>query len=167
MVGFVSSPRFIEHIAGPNPPERPDRIRAIHRAVRDAGLIDSPDPFPDSEINLGIKKQNIFKLKEFSPALADEKFLRLVHSEQQIEFVKHMCAIGGILDQDTPVSPNSYEIALLSLGSALRAADAVMKGEVVRAFSAASPRGHHAEPEKSMGFCIFSNIAIAAKYVQQ
>ena len=46
-VGFCSSPRFVEHVTGPHHPERPDRIRAIHRAVREAGLIDSPDPFPD------------------------------------------------------------------------------------------------------------------------
>jgi acetoin utilization deacetylase AcuC-like enzyme len=168
MVGFVTSPRFIEHITGPYHPERPDRIRAIHRAVRDAGLVDSADPFPNFQIDLGIKKQNEFKLKEFSPEIADEKWLRAVHSENQIQFVKHMCEISGVLDQgDTPVHPSSYEIALLSLGSALRAADAVMKNEVPRAFSAARPPGHHSEPQQSMGFCLFSNIAIAAKYVQQ
>src|SRR5947199_2227881 len=53
-VGFSSSPRFVEHETGPHHPERPDRIRAIHRAVREAGLIDSPDPFPEFEIDLGL-----------------------------------------------------------------------------------------------------------------
>jgi acetoin utilization deacetylase AcuC-like enzyme len=79
-----------------------------------------------------------------------------------------MCQISGVLDQgDTPVSPISHEIALLSLGSALRAADAVMKNQVQRAFSAARPPGHHAEPQNAMGFCLFCNIAIAARYIQQ
>src|SRR5882672_4164732 len=55
MLAFVSSPRFVEHITGPHHPERPDRIRAIHRAVREAGLIDSPDPFPELEIDFGLR----------------------------------------------------------------------------------------------------------------
>src|SRR5947208_13381364 len=54
-VGFSSSPRFVEHVTGPHHPERPDRIRAIHRAVREAGLIDSPDPFPEFQIDLGLR----------------------------------------------------------------------------------------------------------------
>ncbi|HEY7086459.1 MAG TPA: histone deacetylase [Tepidisphaeraceae bacterium] len=168
MTAFVSSPRFVEHITGPHHPERPDRIRAIHRAVRVAGLIDSPDPFPDFHLDPGVRRQEAVKLLELSPEPADPKWLRAVHSESMIEFVQHVCRIGGVLDQgDTPCGPSSYEIALLSLGSALRACDAVIKGEVKRAFSAARPPGHHAEPEAAMGFCLFSNIAIAARYTQQ
>src|SRR4051812_38295744 len=168
-VAFVSSPRFVEHVTGPYHPERPDRIRAIHRAVRDAGLIDSPDPFPEFQIDLGIKRQDRAKLLELTPEPADPKWLETVHTPGMIQLVQHVCRLGGgVLDQgDTPVGPNSYEIALLSLGSALRACDAVMKGEATRAFSAARPPGHHAEPDRSMGFCLFSNMAIAARYVQQ
>src|SRR5205814_1243693 len=54
MTGFSSSPLFVQHDTGPHHPERPDRIRAIHRAVREAGLIDSPDPFPEFEIDFGL-----------------------------------------------------------------------------------------------------------------
>jgi acetoin utilization deacetylase AcuC-like enzyme len=83
--------------------------------------------------------------------------------------VQRVCELGGgILDQgDTPIGPNSCEIAMLSLGSLLRATDAVMTGEVKRAFSAARPPGHHAEPDRAMGFCLFSNVAIAARYIQR
>src|SRR3954468_8276734 len=169
MIAFSSSPRFVEHLTGPHHPERPDRIRAIHRAVRQAGLIDSPDPFPDFEIDLALPRQSAIKLRELTPQPADPKWLSLVHTPAHIEKVRHVCAIGGgILDQgDTPVGPNSYEIALLALGSALGCCDAVMRGEVMRAFSAARPPGHHAEPERPMGFCLFSNIAIVARYAQQ
>lgn len=168
MVGFVSSPRFVEHLTGTHHPERPDRIRAIHRAVRETGLIDSPDPFPDFAIDLGLKRQTQVQLKEFAPEPADPKWIREVHTPGMIELVQHMCRRGGVLDQgDTPVCPASYEIALLSLGSALKATDAVLKGEVQRAFSAARPPGHHAEPDRAMGFCLFSNIAIAARYAQK
>jgi acetoin utilization deacetylase AcuC-like enzyme len=168
MIAFVSSPRFVEHVTGPHHPERPDRIRAIHRAVREAGLIDSPDPFPDFQIDLGIKRQNLVKLLELSPEPADLKWVRAVHPQSLIDFVQHMGRMNGVLDQgDTPVGPESFDIALLSLGSALRACDAVMTAQAKHAFSAARPPGHHAEPHQSMGFCLFSNIAIAAKYAQQ
>ncbi len=168
-VVFSTSPRFVEHETGPHHPERPDRIRAIARAVREAGLISSPDPFPDFKIDLGLLKRAGPKLIELTPALADPKWLALCHTRAMIDQARQICAAGGgVLDLgDTPVCPASYEIALLSLGSLLGCCDAVMTGRVLRAFSAARPPGHHAEPDKSMGFCLFSNVAIAAKYIQQ
>jgi acetoin utilization deacetylase AcuC-like enzyme len=169
MIAFSSSPRFVEHRTTLHHPERPDRIRAIHRAVREAGLIDSPDPFPNFEIDLGLKKLDGPKLLELEPKPADESLLSLVHTPQHIQFVKETCERGGgVLDQgDTPVIKRSYEIALLSLGSAVTCCDAVMNGEATRAFSAARPPGHHAEPDRPMGFCLFNNIAIAARYLQK
>jgi acetoin utilization deacetylase AcuC-like enzyme len=169
MVGFCSSPRFVEHETSPHHPERPDRIRAIHRAVRGAGMIESPDPFPDFQIDLGAIDGRNVKLKELQPIMADEQQVLTVHSPAYLQHVKRVCdAGGGILDQgDTPVGHNSCEIALLSLGGLLVCCDAVMEGKVKRAFSAARPPGHHAEPERPMGFCLFSNIAIAARYLQQ
>ncbi len=167
MVGFVSSARCVEHDTGPHHPERPDRLRAIHRAVRLAGFIDSPDPFPDFAIDLGITPQP-YKLREITPVIATEDHLRLIHPQSMIDRVKHQCEFGGVLDQgDTPTCSKSFEIGLLSLGCGITAADAVMDGRVKRAFSASRPPGHHAEPNRAMGFCLFSNIAIVARYLQK
>jgi acetoin utilization deacetylase AcuC-like enzyme len=168
MVGFCSSSRFVEHVTGRDHPERPDRIRAIFKAVRDAGLILSPNPFVDFHLELGLKPLGLSPLVELIPAPADEKWLLTVHPPELVERVKHACALSGVLDQsDTPTEPRSFATALLGVGAALRCCDAVVGGEVQRAFAAVRPPGHHAEPDRSMGFCLFSNIAIAARYLQQ
>lgn len=167
MVGFASSPRCVEHDTGPHHPERPDRIRAVLRAVREAGLVESPDPFPEFQIDLGIERQP-HRLMELDPLPATNDHLRLIHPQAMIDKVKHEAELGGVLDQgDTPTCPKSYEIAMLSLGCGLAAAEAVMEGRVKRAFAASRPPGHHAEPDRAMGFCLFSNIAIVARHIQR
>jgi acetoin utilization deacetylase AcuC-like enzyme len=168
-VGFCSSRHFIDHVTGPHHPERPDRIRAIHRAVRAAGMISSPDPFPEFELDLGLINGQGVKLIEETPPRADEKWLRTIHTPEMIERIHHICEIGGgIIDQgDTRVSPDSFDVALYSLGSLLHCCDLVMEQGFDRAFSAARPPGHHAERDRAMGFCLFSNVAIATKYLQQ
>jgi acetoin utilization deacetylase AcuC-like enzyme len=168
MLGFCSSPRFIEHDTGPNHPERPDRMRAIHKALRDAGLVTSPNPFSDFKLDLGIHPLGLAPLHEIAPIAADEKWLLTVHPKEYIQRVRHISSLAGILDQgDTPTEHRSFDTALLAVGAAIGSCDAVMTGKVKRSFTAARPPGHHAEPDRPMGFCLFSNIAIAARYIQQ
>ena len=169
MVGFCTSDRFVLHVTGPEHPERPDRIRVIHQAVRAAGLIDSPNPLDPTDTRLLLHPLGGEKLIEIPAAPIDPELLELVHTTEQIAFVRRVCQSGGgLLDQsDTPVCPDSYDVALLAAGSVLAACDAVMAGRVQSAFAAVRPPGHHAEPDRPMGFCLFDNIAVAARYLQR
>lgn len=169
-VGFCSSPRFVEHLTGPHHPERPDRIRAIYRALTRTGLLAGADPFPEFSIDLGPLSPPGWKLCDLgAPVAADLDAVHQVHPPEMVERIRRICQMGGgVLDQgDTPVNERSFDIALLAAGAALRCCDAVMSGEVSRAFAAARPPGHHAEPDRAMGFCLFSNIAIAARHLQR
>ena len=96
---------------------------------------------------------------------AMEEDVVLVHPPQMIETIKQACMEGpGIIDYaPTFVTQTSYEDAMLAVGGVLTCTRAVMKGDADNAFAIARPPGHHAEPDRAMGFCIFSNIAIAAK----
>src|SRR4051812_43508288 len=121
-VGFISSAHFVDHVTGRTHPERPDRIRAITAAVRGAGPIASPDPFPNFHLDFGPFPETPLKVLELpEPVKADEQALRLVHPADHIERVRHLCEVGGgVLDQgDTPVCEHSYDIALLAVGALL------------------------------------------------
>jgi acetoin utilization deacetylase AcuC-like enzyme len=169
MVGFCSSPRFVEHETRPNHPERPDRIRAIYRGLVEARLLSEPDPFPQFTLDTQIRPmESTVPVVPLSPRPADERWLLAVHPPAHLLRVRHVCSHGGLLDQgDTPCEPRSFETARLAVGAALECCDAVMSGRVRRAFAAVRPPGHHAEPQAAMGFCLFSTVAIAARYLQQ
>jgi len=169
MVGLCTSERFVLHQTGPDHPEQPDRIRVIFQAVRAAGMIVSPNPLEPTSARLSLRRLPGEKLVEIPAASIDPALLEMVHTSDEIEFVRRVCQEGGgFLDQsDTPVGPESYDVALLAVGATLAACDAVMAGRVRSAFAAVRPPGHHAEPNKPMGFCLFNNIAVAARYLQR
>ncbi|MDD4161736.1 MAG: histone deacetylase [Methanothrix sp.] len=98
------------------------------------------------------------------PATVDQ--IAAIHGRRYIDQVKAICEHGGgYLDIDTILSPSSYDAALMAAGGAMAAVDAVL-GEHDSAFALVRPPGHHAMPNRGMGFCIFNNIAVAAKHAQ-
>jgi len=109
------------------------------------------------------------KLLHVRPEPAEVRWVQRVHTEAHVNFVREMCERGtGVLDQgDTRVCKESYEIALLAAGGVLAGIDIVMTGKAKNAFCAVRPPGHHAESSRAMGFCLFNNVAIGARYVQQ
>ena len=105
------------------------------------------------------------KLTSLSPRPASIEELKMVHNSEYISQIKGKAERGGgWLDPDTVMCPRSYEVALYAAGGVLTAVEAVMKGEVNSAVALVRPPGHHATRNRAMGFCIFNNIAIAAKF---
>ena len=147
--GFVSGDVFLEHKTPKGHPERPERISAIVERLKQSGLLADLTPI--------------------APAPAAVEWIAAVHSPQYIERVKKACAAGAayVDSRDAPVSPQSYNVALMAAGGVLAAVDAVMAEKVRNAFCAVRPPGHHACRDRSMGFCLFNNVAIAARYVQR
>jgi acetoin utilization deacetylase AcuC-like enzyme len=147
--GFVYDDIYLEHKTTPGHPERPERLTAI---------VDN------------LKKKGVYsKLLHLSPYPVEMEWLTKIHTKEYIERVKRSCRDGvSYLDSaDTPISSMSYESALMAAGGMLSAIDAVMAGKVKNAFCAVRPPGHHAVQDRAMGFCIFNNIAIGARYIQE
>jgi acetoin utilization deacetylase AcuC-like enzyme len=141
-VGLFDSPVFDEHDAGAGHPERPDRLRAVRRGLRESGLLE--------------------ELIAIEPSAAAPEELLRVHTADHVDRVARTRDRGGRFDADTAASPRSYEAALLAAGAVAGAVERVLDGELDRAFCAVRPPGHHATAGQAMGFCFFNNVAIGA-----
>ena len=144
-VAYITDPVYLTHDTGLSHPESKYRLEAIEKAV--ASLKNS--------------------LIEASPIAVSRDILHLIHTEEHIETVYEASALQRQIDSDTICSENSYTAATIAVGAGIVAIDGIKAGEFERAFCAVRPPGHHARPEQAMGFCLFNNIAIAARYAQK
>lgn len=141
---ITTNPRHTAHDE-PRHVERAARMHAIAAALDTSGL--RPD------------------LLEIEPRPASEAQIRAVHEPHMIETIRRVAdQDGSWLDPDTYMTAGTWEAALMAAGGAVRAVEAVIAGQVSNAFALVRPPGHHATPSRSMGFCLFNNIAIAARH---
>src|ERR1700751_5835741 len=145
---LITHPAFLEHLTPLGHPERPDRLRAIERAL---------------------EAEKFQTLARSQAPLASLETIALCHPMEYITEVREASPREGLihLDADTAMSPGTFEAALRAAGGAIHAVDEVLTKKAANAFVAARPPGHHAETARPMGFCLFDNAAIAARYSQQ
>jgi acetoin utilization deacetylase AcuC-like enzyme len=145
---FITHPACLNHLTPPGHPERPDRLRAIERVFA-------------SEKFQGLVRAD-------APA-ADFNTIALCHPMDYVTALRDASPTSGLvqIDADTSMSPGSFEAALRAAGGGVYAVDEVMAGRVSNAFVATRPPGHHTETARPMGFCLFNNAAIAARYAQK
>ncbi len=144
----VHHPIYEKHDTGPGHPETPERYRVVIDALQ------KDKKFWDD-------------LVEITPEKAQQGIVQAAHTKEHFQRVENAFAAGhDRLDADTTISMKSFDASLFAAGGACRAVDAVMQGEAKNAFVAVRPPGHHATAENAMGFCLFNNVAVAARYAQ-
>ena len=145
---IVHHPIYERHDTGPGHPEKPERYRVVIEALK-------------VDIELW------GTLVEVTPDPASQGVVQAAHTKDHFRRVENAFADGlDRLDADTVISMQSFDASMFAAGGAIAAVDAVMSGSVENAFVAVRPPGHHATAERAMGFCLFNNVAVAARYAQ-
>ncbi|MCD5412247.1 histone deacetylase [Thermodesulfovibrionales bacterium] len=143
--GFIYDDVFLRHEMPLHHPESKERLISILNTLKNTELWD--------------------RLIHIGPRKADYSDIALVHTKNHIEKVRSLGS--GYLDADTYLSKGSLEASLHSAGAVMEAVERCKRGEIEMAFCAVRPPGHHAKADRAMGFCIFNNIAIGARYAQK
>ncbi len=149
MTALLLDSIYQQHDPGPGHPESVKRHVAITQALTDAGLVG--------------------KTQAIAPRAATLDEIALCHERGYIAQARKDVEAGldDLSTGDTAICARSYEVAVQAVGGVLNAVDAVFAGKARNAFCAVRPPGHHARPAQGMGFCLFNNIAIAARHAQQ
>ncbi len=144
--GIIYHPDYLKHETGLHP-ETKERLVSIMSHLRKTGMME--------------------QLDLIEPRCAELNEIEYIHTPGYIEKAKEYSELELPLDFDTVLSKDSYNVALLAAGGAITAVDAVIDNKVENSFALVRPPGHHAEPDRGMGFCIFNNVAIAACHAQK
>lgn len=144
--GLAYSNIFLEHETGQGHPENKERLVSI------LNLIKTKSYYSDL-ITVPFQKANL-------------ELISKVHSEEYVQSIIELDGKKGHLDGDTPYSPKSTESALFACGAGIGLADKILSGEIKNGLALVRPPGHHAEEDHAMGFCLFNNIAVTARYLQ-
>jgi acetoin utilization deacetylase AcuC-like enzyme len=141
-VGFLDDPVFGEHDAGPGHPERPERLDAVRRGLREGGIQGDLVALP--------------------PRPATREELLRVHLAGHVDRLAAADGTSVRLDPDTAMGPRSWAAATRAAGAVVDAVEKVLDGVLDRAFCSVRPPGHHATPRRAMGFCLLNNVALGA-----
>lgn len=144
-VVVASHPSALVHDTGPRHPERPERVGAVLTGIDEAGV----------------------SLHRITSPSIERSELALVHDSSYIEMIHTFCDLGGgALDMDTFASKASWEAALTAAGGVRALVDELSERNDATGFAACRPPGHHAMPDRAMGFCLFNNVAVTAAYLR-
>ncbi|QYY30773.1 MULTISPECIES: histone deacetylase family protein [Cupriavidus] len=144
--GYYTHPEFLLHEMGHFHPECPERLQAIEDHLISHGM------------------DGLLERREAAPATREQ--IERVHGAAYVDSLERASPASGYypIDPDTSMNSHTLAAAKLAAGAAVAATDAVMAGEVENAFCCVRPPGHHAEPDRAMGFCFFNNVAVAARH---